>query len=79
MSVRSKTIYPALKHAAYSAITLLPGEDRAAFEKLNRAIIAELNPVGVVEEDIVAELARWIWRKQNSDDFSYCGASESAS
>jgi hypothetical protein len=65
MSGRFKKIHPALKHAGYSATTLLPGEDRAAFEKLHRALIAKFTPVGVLEEDIVAGLARLIWRKQN--------------
>jgi len=63
MSVRIKKIHPALKHAGYSATALLPGEDRAAFEKLHHALIAEFTPVGALEEDIVADLARLLWRK----------------
>jgi hypothetical protein len=69
MSVRFKKIHPALKHAGYSATALLPGEDRTAFEKLHRALIAEFTPVGALEEDIVADLARLIWRKQNLATF----------
>ena len=65
MSVHFKTFHPALKHAGYSATTLLPGEDKAAFEKLHRELIAELAPVGALEEDIVADVARLTWRKQN--------------
>jgi hypothetical protein len=69
MSVRFKKIHPALKHAGYSATALLPGEDRVAFEKLHRALIAEFMPAGALEEDIVADLARLIWRKQNLATF----------
>jgi hypothetical protein len=69
MSVRFKKIHPALKHAGYSATALLPGEDRAAFEKLHRALIAEFTPLGALEEDIVADLARLLWRKQNLATF----------
>jgi hypothetical protein len=69
MSGRFKKIHPALKHAGYSATTLLPGEDRSAFEKLHRALMAEFNPEGALEEDIVANLARLIWRKQNLATF----------
>ena len=58
-------IPPALKHAAYSATAVLPGESRAAFEKLHRDLIAELNPSGVLEDDIIADMARLVWRKQN--------------
>jgi hypothetical protein len=57
--------HPALKHGGYSGTALLPGEDRVAFEKLHRALIADLVPVGALEDDIVATLARLLWRKQN--------------
>jgi hypothetical protein len=57
--------HPALKHGGYSVNTILPGEDAAAYEKLHRDLVAELSPKGVLEEDIVAEMARLMWRKQN--------------
>jgi hypothetical protein len=69
MLVRVKKIHPALKHAGYSATTLLPGEDSAAFEELHRALIAEFTPVGALEEDIIADMARLTWRKQNLATF----------
>jgi hypothetical protein len=76
MSVRFKKIHPALKHAGYSATTLLPGEDRTAFEKLHRSLIAEFTPVGALEEDIVADLARLVWRKQNLATFRIAGLAD---
>ena len=66
---RFSKIHPALKHAAYSATTLLPGEDLAAFEKLHRALVTEFSPKGASEEDIVAEMAHLTWRKQNLATF----------
>jgi hypothetical protein len=69
VSTRFNKVHPALKHAGYSATTLLPGEDPAAFETLHRALIAEFTPVGALEEDIIADLARLIWRKQNLATF----------
>ena len=57
--------HPALKHGAYSATAVLPGESRAAFEKLHRDLIDELNPSGVLEDEIIADMARLVWRKQN--------------
>jgi hypothetical protein len=60
-----KKIPSALKHGAYAATTLLPGESRAAFEKLHRRLIAELSPSGPLEESTVDTLARLLWRKQN--------------
>jgi hypothetical protein len=69
LAVRFKKVHPALKHAAYSATTLLPGEDPVALEKLHRALIAELIPVGALEEDIVTQIAHLMWRKQNLASF----------
>ena len=57
--------YAALKHGAYSATAVLPGESRAAFEKLHRDLIAEHAPSGVHEEHIVMNMARLIWRNDN--------------
>jgi hypothetical protein len=58
-------IHPALKHGGYAATAILPGENRADFEKLHQSLIAELAPVGALEDDIVATIARLVWRKQN--------------
>ena len=69
MTVRAKKIHPALKHAGYSAATLLPGEDRDAFHKLQRDLIAEFQPIGALELDIVATIARYLWRKTNLQTF----------
>jgi hypothetical protein len=54
-----------LKHGGYSATAVLPGENRAEFEKLHRELIAEFCPDGVLELDIVAQIARLVWRKKN--------------
>ena len=69
MSARVPKIHPALKHGAYSTTALLPGESRAAFEKLHRALIDELSPNGALEKDTVATIARLLWRKQNLESF----------
>jgi hypothetical protein len=60
-----KKIHPALKHGAYSAIGLLPGEDETAFAKLHEDLKAELQPIGGLEDDIVATISSLVWRKQN--------------
>jgi hypothetical protein len=65
MSKKNSGIHPALKHGVYSGTALLPGEDRGEFEKLHSKLIAEFGPAGPFEEDIVANLARFLWRKQN--------------
>src|SRR5258708_3892495 len=69
MSTVIKKIHPALKHGAYSAIGLLPGEDRAAFNKLYQGLIAQYNPVGPLEEQCVDDITRYLWRKQNLETF----------
>ena len=65
MHTRVNRIPPALKHGAYSATAVLPGESRAAFEKLHRDLVAEHAPSGVHEEHIVMNMARLIWRDDN--------------
>lgn len=69
MLIQLNKLHPAVKHAGYSATTLLPGEDPAAFEKLHQALTDEFTPVGALEEEIVADMARLTWRKQNLATF----------
>ena len=64
-----KMRHPALKHGGYSSTAVLPGENRAEFEKLHQALIAELAPTGALEENIVADIMRLVWRKQNLATF----------
>src|SRR5271163_763486 len=65
MVVRVKKSSPAFKHGAYSAVTILPGESAAEFEKLHEELIAELAPSGALEHNIVATIAQLVWRRQN--------------
>jgi hypothetical protein len=65
MSIRIDRLHPAIRHGAYSATDVLPGENRAAFEKLHRDLIDEHAPSGVHEQHIVMKMARLIWRQQN--------------
>jgi hypothetical protein len=62
---RKKKVHPAFKHGGFSATTILPGENRAEFEKLYQGLIAEFRPDGPFEDDIVSQLACLLWRKQN--------------
>jgi hypothetical protein len=64
---------PALKHGGYCAKALLPGEDPAAFKKLHDGLIAELSQAGALEEDIVASIARLVWRKPQLARFQVVG------
>jgi hypothetical protein len=84
MVERVRRIHPALKHGGYSATALLPGEDPAAFKKLHQDLIAEFNPSGALEDDIVATMSRLVWRKQHLSTFriaelarDYCGKLQS--
>jgi hypothetical protein len=50
---------------AFSATAILPGEDPAAFKELHQKLIAELTPVGALEDHIVWTIARLVWRKKD--------------
>jgi hypothetical protein len=65
MSVHVEKFRAALKHGAFSATTILPGEDPTAFKKTHEDIIAELAPDGALEDDIVWMIAHLVWRKKN--------------
>jgi hypothetical protein len=60
----------ALRHGAYSVLTVLPGEDAGEFKKLCEKITAQYN----VDSDPVLQceltnLARLLWRRQNLATF----------
>jgi hypothetical protein len=74
MSVQVKKFRAAFRHGAFSATAILPGEDPTAFKELHQNIIAELAPVGALEDDIVLTITRLVWRKKKSCDASNCGA-----
>ena len=54
-----------IKHGAFSAMTLMPGEDATAYEELHAQLIGELHPCGVLEEETVSSVARLLWRRRN--------------
>jgi hypothetical protein len=69
--ISSKKRHPAFKHGGYSSTAVLPGENPAEFDELHQTLIAELAPRGALEEDIVADIARLVWRKKNLTTLRY--------
>lgn len=69
MAIQQKKYPPALKHAGFSATTILPGESVKEFAKFHRSLIDELNPNGALEDDIVKTVAHLVWRKTNLETF----------
>jgi predicted transcriptional regulator len=65
MSSEVRRVHSAVKHGAYSATAVLPGESLTEFEELHRELITELCPSGAIEDDAVANIARLLWRKKN--------------
>jgi hypothetical protein len=63
--------HPALKHGAYSGLSMLPGEDPKQFQKLLEVVIAEYQIDGPSEHMIAFQLARVMWREQNLDIYRY--------
>jgi len=43
---------------------VLPGENRAEFEKLHRELVNDFSPSGALENDVVATMAHLLWRKK---------------
>ena len=65
MSKEKTRIPPALKHGCYSNVGVLPTEDRVAFEKLRRDVIAEYDGSGPSEESTLSNLAAYMWRRDH--------------
>jgi hypothetical protein len=57
--------HPALRSGLYSALGVLPTESKAGFRKLNKGLVDEFHPDGASEIDLVDDIARLMWRKQN--------------
>jgi len=53
---------PALKHGAFSALSILPGEDQDEFIALYKSLAAELVPDGPLETHAVKTIALSQWR-----------------
>jgi hypothetical protein len=70
MLSRVKLTHPALKHGVYSSLAVLPGEDRAEFEKIHRQLIAAYSPADPLQDYCVSMLARLIWRTENLSTFA---------
>ena len=59
-----ETRFNALQHGLLSRYAVLPWEDRAEYQALLDALVAEHTPQGPTEEHLVEELAGIIWRKR---------------
>ena len=61
----TQKIPPALKHGAYAATSVLPGESQADFDNLHQGLVDEFRPSGAFEDQIVETMAHLVWRRQN--------------
>lgn len=59
-----ETRFNALQHGLLSRYAVLPWEDRAEYQALLDALVAEHTPQGPTEEHLVEEVAGIIWRKR---------------
>jgi hypothetical protein len=59
-----ETRFNAMRHGLLSRYAVLPWEDRAEYQALLDALVAEHAPQGPTEEHLVEELAGIIWRKR---------------
>ena len=69
MSMQARLKRSPARPSRQSETAVLPGEDRIEFEKLHSDLITEFSPDGALEHRTVADLARFIWRKQNLATF----------
>ncbi|MHA1597157.1 MAG: hypothetical protein ACTSV1_00400 [Alphaproteobacteria bacterium] len=59
---KQRASYNSLRHGLYARDVVLPGEDRAAYDGLLASLIADLKPLGPIEDGLVERMARLWWR-----------------
>jgi len=69
----------ALKHGLTSVTWVLPTEDREQYERLRERMLADLNPVGTLEEELADEVVNLTWRLRRAESLELgifaCGVS----
>ncbi len=55
-----------LKHGLTAKTVVLPGENKADFDRLHQQLIEEHAPAGALETELVAEIAACLWRLQRA-------------
>ena len=55
-----------LKHGLTAKTVVLPGENKADFDRFHDQLIEEHAPVGVLETELVAEITACLWRLQRA-------------
>ena len=55
-----------LKHGLTAKTVVLPGENKADFDRFHDQLIEEHAPTGVLETELVAEIAACLWRLQRA-------------
>jgi hypothetical protein len=60
----------ALKHGAFANELLVLEENQKDFDELHNSCIQELKPAGPLEEEVVLDIAKCIWRKRRIERLS---------
>jgi hypothetical protein len=55
-----------LKHGLTAKTVVLPGENKAEFDRLHEQLMEEHAPAGALETELVAEIAACLWRLQRA-------------
>ncbi len=58
-----------LKHGLTAKTVVLPGENKADFDRLQQQLIEEHAPAGALETELVAEIAACLWRLQRARSY----------
>ena len=66
-SGRAVSAHNAIKNGVYAVQVVLPGEDAAQFEAMERQLMQDFEPVGMAETAMVHDLAVLTWKKLRID------------
>jgi hypothetical protein len=66
MELNSKTDrrHNAIKHGAFAKALVILNENKDDFDELHQSCVKELKPSGLMEEELVLTIAKYMWRKR---------------
>ena len=59
---KSRSAQNALQHGLTATTSVLPDEDEAVFEALHERMLHYFDPISILEEELVEDLVRVLWR-----------------
>jgi hypothetical protein len=61
---KNNSRHNAIKHGAFAEELVILDENKEDFDELHQSCVKELKPSGLMEEEVVLTIAKYMWRKR---------------